>query len=144
MQIPLKIQKIAGGDRLVLTVMIKVSRFVRTINAIIDTGSPKSILCNTDFQLMKMPHNILIDAEQKIDIGSQKGVVLYKINKPINLIIINKEKKPFEIEYPIFIAPSHQTPTIFGVDFLTKNNYVLHYDAANKIGYLDDVPLTTN
>ena len=144
MQIPLKIQNIAGGDRLVLTFMIKVSRFARTVNAIIDTGSPRSILCNADFRLMNMPHDILVDAEQKVDIGSQKGIVLYKINKPINLIMLNKEKKPFEIEYPIFIAPSHQTPTILGVDFLTKNNYVLHYDAVNKIGYLEDVPLTTN
>ncbi len=144
MRIPLVIHSLAGALRptLMFTLRIPQLRVNRPVKALIDTGSPSSFINDWDAKLMHIPENQLQAIGNTFIAGNH--VTLCAINKEMFLKMLNDKNELVEVKFPLLVALNQgktktENVTILGVDFLEKNKFALHYDPANKTGYLEKI-----
>ncbi|MFH0869125.1 MAG: aspartyl protease family protein [archaeon] len=149
MRIPLSIENLGGAIRpiLIFTVRIPQLRVNRPVKALVDTGSPSSLINDADAKLMQIPQSQLTAVRSTYVAGNH--VTLCSIDKEMILKMFDDQNKLIDIRFPLLVAINQgnaktENITILGVDFLEKNNLALYFDPANKVGYLETVLPTTN
>ena len=139
MKIPLQVYDFANGLRIMASLLIKAEtlHIFAFVQAIVDTGSPETILGMSDmkkFRISKIQINKLESRKKPIAYGG--GQVKTKVLQDTKLKLGN-----FECVMPIQIPSDEITPcsqpTILGVDFLIKNNLILFFDPNKKEAYFE-------
>ena len=140
MKIPIKVEFFAGGLRPMIACSLRSTNptFFGFINAIIDTGSPTTILGISDVQKMR-----LSQVQMKKFIGEEKEVNLggaqmkTKILENANIRIGNSINITLPVQVPVKITKGVSPPTIIGVDFLQKANLGFFFNPNKKESYLE-------
>ncbi|MGB2729059.1 MAG: hypothetical protein WBD09_11455 [Halobacteriota archaeon] len=152
MKIPLHLRKAYPGEERLFAyvpVTIRAPRIYGQINALVDTGSPRTVIAPKDAVKLKVPFKILPrSAPKDLRIGgvtlpaySLKGILLGVIDenrtmKRIDMPMINVLNRPQQYKGEI-----NHIPSILGTDFLEDNKLALYFDPYNKIAYLEDTSI---
>ncbi len=146
MKIPLKVEESVGGIKPFIYFTIKAPHTFGYMRAFFDTGSPDTLISQTDASKLKIPHS----ASKSKSIYGISGNSIDCFEARISAIIFKDEKgnsvKP--IVGKAYVTKSLKkskrtqqvvsgTPNIFGVDFLAINKYKLIFDPANREAYLE-------
>ncbi len=140
MKIPIRVEFFAGGLRPMATFILRsetLSLF-GFVNAIIDTGSPTTILGGADIQRMRISQiqmQKLIGEEKEVNLGGAQ--IKTRILHDAQLIISNKIKVKIPVQVPVKIIKGVPPPTIIGVNFLLEGNLKFFFDPARKEAYLE-------
>jgi len=138
-RIPLEVYNFAGSLRIVATFLLRVEEPIKIflpIKAIVDTGSPITIISSADLQRMRISQLQLQNIPAKnnpVNIGGgqvfTKEIVKSKI----------KFSNGIEVEMPInFPIKGEETKTnLLGVDFMLKTKSKLFFDPTNKVAYFE-------
>ena len=140
MKIPLQVYFFAGGLRAIARFLVRSEKphIFGSIEAIVDTGSPTTIIGLPDLKRMRISQNHIKDLESRKDpIAYGGGQVVTKILQDARL----RFGENFECIMPILIPVSEikngMQPTILGVDFLINNKFSLFFDPNKKIAYFE-------
>ncbi len=140
MRIPVKVEFFAGGLRPMVTCSLRSNepRIFSFLNAIIDTGSPTTILGGSDVQRMRISQiqmQKLVGAEKEVNLG---GAQMKTRDLPeAEIIIGNKINVKLPVKVPVKIIKGVPPPTIIGVDFLLAGKLKFFFDPAGKEAYLE-------
>lgn len=139
MKIPVRVEFFAGGLRPMVTLCIKSESppIFGIANAIIDTGSPTTILGAGDVQRMRISQVQmlkLIGAEKEVSLGGAqiKTRVLEKAE-----LRVSGESVKMPLQVPVRLIQGTPPPTILGVDFLLEGKFRFFFDAAKRESYLE-------
>jgi len=140
MRIPLKVCFFAGGLRAMahFLVISEIPHIFTPIEAIVDTGSPTTILGIPDLKRARVSQIQLNRLESKKEPMSYGGgKVQVKTLKNAKL----KFGEHYDCEMPISIPVEGNKdcsqPTILGVDFMILNNFKLFFDPNKGEAYLE-------
>lgn len=154
MRIPLHIGKAyPGEERLFAFVPIAIRavkyRVYGQVVAVVDTGSPKTLIAPRDAVRLKVPFKILHRSNPKdlrvagvvLPAYSMEGVLLgltdeNKAMVRINPTMINILNRP-----PQYKGEIKHLPSILGTDFLEDNKLALYFNPYDKIAYLEDTSI---
>ena len=130
MKIPIKVEFFAGGLRpmTTLTLRSETLRLFGFVNAIIDTGSPTTILGGADIQRM-------LYEEKEVNLGGAQ--IKTRILPDAQLIISNKIKVKIPLQVPVKMIKGVPPPIIIGVDFLLEGKLKFFFDPAQREAYLE-------
>ena len=125
MRIPVSVEFFAGGLRPLVTLGIisnepKIFGFAR---AIIDTGSPTTILGAGDVQRMRISQiqmQKLIGVEKEINLG---GAQIKTRILPDAIIKIGEKEIKIDVQVPVKLVRGIPPPTILGIDFLLAGKF---------------------
>lgn len=139
MRIPVTVEFFAGGLRPMVTLCIKsdepkVFGFVR---AIIDTGSPTTILGAGDVQRMRISQiqmQKLIGAEKEVNLG---GAQIKTRVLPNAVLKISEKDIKVDVQVPVRLVKGTPPPTILGIDFLLAGKFKFFFYPENKESYLE-------
>jgi len=107
------------------------------VRAIVDTGSPITILGLPDLKKMRVSQLKLKDLEsRKETISYGGGQVRAKILRD-NKIKIGEFECSVPIQIPVEEIKDCSQPTILGVDFLIENKLSLFFDPTKKEAYFE-------
>lgn len=128
MKIPLEEMKLLGESRYVVSCSIQTSRIV-TLNllAILDTGSPFTIIMEKDLRRRRIPH-IQFKQVKELVVGNTKINLIDLGSGNINFIDANGKRVTFQHKLLGGILASRNPvliesmPSLIGKDFLTKHN----------------------
>lgn len=139
MRIPIKVEFFAGGLRPTLAVCIKSEslRLFGILNAVIDTGSPTTILGAGDVQRMRISQiqmQKLIGTENEVNLGGAQ--IKTRILSDAELKIGEKLIK-IPVQVPVKIIRGTPPPTILGIDFLLEGKFKFFFYADKKEAYLE-------
>ncbi len=110
------------------------------INAVIDTGSPKTILGVADMQKMRVSQiqmQKLIGRETEVYLGGAQ--IKTRILPEAELSIGNDVKIKIPIQIPVKIIKGIPPPTILGVDFLLESKLKFFFNPCVKEAYLETI-----
>src|SRR3972149_9480912 len=135
MKIPVRVEFFAGGLRPVISVFIKseVPRLFGLVSAIIDTGSPTTILGSGDVQRMRLSQlqmQRLIGAEKEVNLGGAQ--IKTRVLPEAEIKISGKTIKITSIQVPVKLIKGTPPPTILGVDFLLQGKFRFIFDPSKK------------
>lgn len=138
-KIPLEVYHFAGDLRVMAHFLLKIEEFpIIPINAIVDTGSPVTLIGPLDTKRMRISKYRLKNLEGRnkpVNIGG--GKITTKILEKSKL----KFKGDFEIDMPVDFPISGEEnpfqPSLLGVDFLLKAKAKLFFDPSNKKAYFE-------
>ncbi|MBM3234564.1 hypothetical protein FJZ19_05740 [Candidatus Pacearchaeota archaeon] len=139
MRIPVRVEFFAGGLRPILTVCIKSEspKIFGAVSAIIDTGSPTTILGAGDKQRMRISEiqmQKLIGIEKEVNLG---GAQLKTRELPEAELKICGETIKIPIQVPVKLIKGKPPPTILGVDFLVAGKFKFVFYPDKKESYLE-------
>jgi len=139
MRIPIRVEFFAGGLRPVVTLTLKSTtpRIFGFINAIVDTGSPSTILGSADLQKMRISQiqmRKLIGAEKELNIG---GAQMKTRSLPEAELIIKDKVVKIPVQVPVKVIKGVPPPTVIGVDFLLEGKLKFFFDPTNRESYLE-------
>ena len=139
MKIPLKIYDFAGGLRSMahFILMNKEPHIFTSIRAIVDTGSPTTIIGPLDrekMRLSKVQLNKLTGKKIPINYGGSEVVTIELPEAKIKFI-----EKEFElpITIPIKNEMGATQPSILGVDFMLKNKCKFIFNPSIEEAYFE-------
>ena len=140
MKIPIRVEYFAGGLRPLATVTLRseIPHIFGFVNAIIDTGSPTTILGCADIQRMRLSQiqmQKLIGEEKEVNLGGAQ--IKTKILPEAELSIGGKAKVRISIQVPVKLIKGTPPPTIIGVDFLLAGKLKFFFDPTKKEAYLE-------
>jgi len=140
MKIPVRVEFFAGGLRPLVTIILKSKEphIFGFVNAIIDTGSPTTILGGADIQKMRISQiqmQKLVGCEKEVNIGGAQ--IKTRILPEAELSIGNKVNIKLDIQIPVKIIKGVPPPTILGVDFLLKTKSNFFFNPSKKEAYLE-------
>jgi len=150
MRIPLIIRPAYPGEPRVytfLTLAIRAMRVNGQITAIVDTGSPRTLIAPRDATYLKIPFKILPPSSPK-ELRVAGFVLPAYSMKDVTLGFLDENKAMRRINMPIitvlgrpvpYRAEIEHLPSIVGTDFLEDNKFAFYFDPHNKISYLEDV-----
>ncbi len=150
MRYPLQIREIQGSKRIILPVLSRQPRCYGNFEAIIDTGSPRTIIGAGDAEKLRIPYHSLKESVSLIGFGrgSMPTLLVEKF-----IIVIKSEdgtSKNLSIQVSIPNVPllrktdqnmlkhAFTLPTIIGLDFLEFNNLKLFIDIIKNVAYLEN------
>ncbi len=140
MKVPIRVEFFAGGLRPMATFTLRseMPHIFGFVNAIIDTGSPTTILGGADIQRMRISQiqmQRLIGEEKEVNLGGAQ--IKTRILPDAQLIISNKINVKLSVQVPVKIIKGVPPPTIIGVDFLLEGKLKFFFDPARKEAYLE-------
>ena len=139
MRIPIRVENFAGGLRPMISCSLKSRepQIFGFINAIIDTGSPSTILGSADIQKMRISQvqmGKLVGAEREVNLGGAQ--MKTRLLQEAEIRISNKIVK-IPVQVPIKVIKGVPPPTIIGVDFLLEGKFKFFFDPSSKEAYLE-------
>jgi len=139
MRIPVRVEFFAGGLRPIVTACVKSEspKIFGVVNAIIDTGSPTTILGAGDVQRMRISQvqmQKLIGAEKEVNFGGAQ--VKTRILHEAELKIGGKYVK-IPIQVPVKLIKGTPPPTILGIDFLLEGKFKFFFYPEKREAYLE-------
>ena len=149
MKFNLEIRNIDGSIRIVLPLFSRQARSFGRVEAIIDTGAPKTILSAGDAIRLNIPFTSFESTTPLIGLGKGKTPVLL-INK-FTFSLRDSDGKPNNFSMPILVADvprirnegqekldnATRIPTLMGMDFLENNQFNLFISLNKNIAYLE-------
>lgn len=140
MRIPIRVEFFAGGLRpmATLTLRSEIPHIFGFINAIIDTGSPTTIIGSADVQRMRISQiqmQKLIGEEKEVNLGGAQ--IKTRILPEAQLSIENKIKIKIPVQIPIKVVKGIPPPSIIGVDFLIAGKLKFFFDPNSREAYLE-------
>lgn len=140
MKIPVRVEFFAGGLRPLITIILKSKEphIFGFINAIIDTGSPTTILGGADVQKMRISQiqmQKLIGCEKEINFGGAQ--IKTRLLPEAELSIGDKVNVKIAVQIPVKIIKGIPPPTIVGVDFLLESKLKFFFNPSEKEAYLE-------
>ena len=137
MRFNLEIRNIQGTRRIILPLLSTFPRSFGRIEAVIDTGAPKTILSAGDAIRLNIPFTNFEGTTPLTGLGKGRTPVLL-INK-FTFSLRNSDGKPNNILMPVLVADvprirnegqeklnnATRIPTLIGMDFLELNNFDL-------------------
>ena len=140
MKIPVRVEFFAGGLRPFITVCVKsqAPKIFGFVNAIIDTGSPTTILGAGDVQRMRLSQiqmQKLEGVEKEVNLGG--ATIKTRILPEAELMFGGRSVKIFSIQVPVKMIKGNPPPTILGVDFLVQGKLKFFFDPNKKDSYLE-------
>ena len=140
MKIPVRVDFFAGGLRPILSFAIKSEepKMFCFINAVIDTGSPTTILSLNDVKKMRVSEiqmQKLTGPHKKVNIGGAQMET--RLLPEAELNISGKKIKLSLVQVPVIITKGDAPPTILGIDFLLAGKFKFFFDVNNLISYLE-------
>lgn len=149
MRFNLEIRKIDDSIRIVLPVFSRQPRSFGRIEAVIDTGSPKTIISAGDAIKLNMPFTNLQSTTPLTELGKGRTPMLL-INK-FAFSIRYLDGKPNNFDMPFLVADvprlrnegqeklnnATRIPTLLGMDFLEFNNFNLFVSLNKNVAYLE-------
>src|SRR3989344_5876403 len=137
-KILLQVYYYAGSSRIMAHFLLKSDdlSFSIPIRAIVDTGSPITLIGTSDLKRMRLSNiqlKKLIGHHKEVNIGG--GKIVTKILEKANL----KFEGNFNIEMPVQfpIKGEDNQPSLLGVDFMLKTKSKLVFDPTNKTAYFE-------
>lgn len=140
-KIPLQVYNFAGDLRAMAHFLLKVEELSKSsipIHAIIDTGSPITLIGSLDTKRMrisKIQLNSLEGRNKPVNIGG--GQIHTKIINNSKLRFIDNFEVEMPVEFPIKGEENSLQPSLLGVDFLLKTKSTLVFNPAKKEAYLE-------
>lgn len=140
MRIPIEVEFFAGGLRPLTALCLKAEtpKLFGFISAIIDTGSPRTILGGADVEKMRISQiqmQKLVGKEEEVNLG---GVQMKtRVLPDAQLIFGNNIRIKIPVLVPVKIIHGVPPPTILGVDFLSEGKLKFFFDPSNKEAYLE-------
>lgn len=140
MRIPIRVEFFAGGLRPIATLTLRseTPHIFGFINAIIDTGSPTTIIGSADVQRMRISQiqmQKLTGEEKEVNLGGAQ--LKTRILPEAQLSIENKIKVKIPVQIPVKTVKGVPPPSIIGVDFLVAGRLKFFFDPNNKEAYLE-------
>ncbi len=149
MRFNLEVRNIEGSIRTVLPFFSRQPRSFGRIEAVIDTGSPKTILSAGDAIRLNIPFTNFESAAPLTGLGKGKTPVLL-INK-FTFSLRDSEGKPNNFVMPVLVADvprlrkegqeklnnATRIPTLIGMDFLALNEFDLFISLNKNVAYLE-------
>lgn len=140
MKIPISVEFFAGGLRplAVFTLKSDTPRIFGFVKAIIDTGSPTTILGGSDLQRMRISQiqmQKLEGQEREVNLGGAQ--LKTRILPEATLSIGDKIRVTIPIQVPVKIIRGVPPPTIIGVDFLIAAKARFCFDPGKREAYLE-------
>lgn len=150
MKYPIHIREIQGAKRLVLPILSRQPRSFGSFEAIIDTGSPRTVLGAGDAIKISIPfNNYPVDRALS---GFGKGNVPTKKIEKFQIVIRSTEGDSKTLLTPIIVpdVPSLRNgdrntfnhaltlPSLIGIDFLEINKLKLFVDIDKDCAFLED------
>ncbi|MDO8508138.1 MAG: hypothetical protein Q7S27_00470 [Nanoarchaeota archaeon] len=108
------------------------------INAIIDTGSPTTIIGSADMQRMRISQvqmQKLIGEEREVNLGGAQ--IKTRILPEAQLSIQNKINIKIPVQVPIRVMKGVPPPSIIGIDFLIAGKLKFFFDPIGREAYLE-------
>lgn len=141
MKIPLEVYSFAGGVRAMAHFFLKIEELniFSNIRAIVDTGSPSTIIGLDDRKRMRVSNIKLNEIKNRKDPLALGGSLVEAKEISEADLISNK----FKIKMPIILAVKQinenkaPQPSILGVDFLEKNNYGFTFNPNKREAFLE-------
>jgi hypothetical protein len=139
MKIPVRVEFFAGGLRPMVGICIKSEspKIFGIANAIIDTGSPTTILGAGDVQRMRISQiqmQKLIGEEKEVNLGGAQ--IKTRVLPEVELKIGESNIK-IPVQVPVKLIRGTPPPTILGVDFLLKGKFKFVFNPSKKEAYLE-------
>ncbi|MBS3077355.1 hypothetical protein J4233_03720 [Candidatus Pacearchaeota archaeon] len=140
MRIPVRVEFFAGGLRPVVTLTIRseIPHIFGFVNAVIDTGSPTTILGAGDVQRMRISQiqmQKLTGEEKEVNLGGAQ--IKTRILSEANLSVGEKLNVKIPVQIPVKITKGTPPPSIIGVDFLLEGKLKFLFDPNAKEAYLE-------
>ena len=149
MRFNLEIRKIEGFIRIVLPFFSRQLRSFGRIEAVIDTGSPKTIISAGDAIKLSIPFTNLQSTTPLTGLGKGRTPMLL-INK-FAFSIRDSDGKPNNFDMPFLVADvprirnegqeklnnATRIPTLIGMDFLELNDFDLFVSLNKNVAYLE-------
>ena len=149
MRFNLEIRNIQGTRRIILPLLSTFPRSFGRIEAVIDTGAPKTILSAGDAIRLNIPFTNFESTTPLTGLGKGRTPVLV-INK-FTFSLRNSDGKPNNILMPVLVADvprirnegqeklnnATRIPTLIGMDFLELNNFDLFVSLNKNVAYLE-------
>lgn len=144
------IREMQGAKRLILPVMSRQPRSFGSFEAIVDTGSPRTILSAKDSIKLRVPFENYPQAEALSGFG-KGNVCTIKIDKFL-MVLRSIDGNSRNIEMPLIVPNmpvlrkgdtntfNHALtlPSLIGLNFLEMNKMKLVVDISKGIAYLED------
>mgnify|MGYP001571765398 CR=1 FL=1 len=140
MRIPLQVYEYAGGLRVVAQFILrsKELNLFMPIQAIVDTGSPVTMIGNLDLaraRLSKIQLRKLIGENKPVNIGG--GKVITRILEEANIKFGGDLEAEIPVQFPISGEERNNQPSLLGVDFMLKTKSKLVFDPFKKEAYFE-------
>jgi hypothetical protein len=139
MRIPVRVEFFAGGLRPMVTICIKSEspKIFGFASAVIDTGSPTTILGAGDVQRMRISQiqmQKFIGIEKEVNLGGAQ--IKTRMLHDAELNIGGKSVK-IPIQVPVKLLKGTPPPTILGIDFLLEGKFKFFFYPEKKEAYLE-------
>lgn len=140
MKIPVRVEYLAGGLRPMISFAFRSEdpHIFGFVTAIIDTGSPTTILGMADVQKMRISQvqmQKLIGEEKEVNLGGAQ--IKTRILPEAEICIGDKIKIKIPVQVPVKLQTGTPPPSILGVDFLLKGNLKFFFYPNAKEAYLE-------
>src|SRR3989344_8714961 len=140
MRIPLQVYLFAGGLRAMTRFLLtsKEPHIFAVVEAVVDTGSPSTVLGLPDLKRMRVSQIQLQKLESKKEpIAYGGGLVKTKILNGAKLKFGDYFECILPIQVPVDEIKECNQPTILGVDFMIQNKLKLIFDPAKREAYFE-------
>ena len=138
-RIPLEVYNFANGLRAVAHVILRVEGLpMLPIRAIVDTGSPVTLLGTLDTKRMrvsKLQLNGLKGKNKPVNIGG--GTITTKILEGAKLRFADSFEVEMSVDFPIEGGENFSQPSLLGVDFMLAARAKLFFDPNNRKAYFE-------
>lgn len=150
MKFNLEIRKGNGSIRLILPFRCKYPRSMGNVEAVIDTGSPRTIISARDAHRLRLPITSFSESDPIRGFG--RGSVPCKKIRKFLLAIRSDNNESLEIKIETNVVDitklrkygkeindhAFKIQTIIGLDFLEENKLKLFVDLTNNTAYLEN------
>ena len=139
-KIPLEVYNFAGSLRIMTHFLLKIDGLQHSIpiNAIVDTGSPVTLIGPLDtkrMRLSKLQLEKLQGRNKPVNIGG--GQIVTKILEGSKLRFNNIFEVEMPVDFPIKGEENPFQPSLLGIDFMLKTKARLFFDPTNKNAYFE-------
>jgi|SRR3989338_1410525 len=138
-KIPLEVYNFAGSLRIMARFLLRIEGLPSLpINAIVDTGSPITLIGPLDslrMRLSKIQLEKLQGRNKPVNIGG--GQVMTKILEGSKLKFSDILEIEMPVEFPISGKENPSQPSLLGVDFMLKTKAKLVFDPSKKEAYFE-------
>lgn len=146
MRIPLNVYDFAGGPRAMATILIRAEKphlFI-PVEAVVDTGSPATILGTSDLRKARISIITLKNLEsRKTPVHYGGGKIETKILRDARLTFGNYYDCIMPVQIPVKSDEESTQPTILGVDFMIINNFRFFFYPNKEIAYFEKDDIQT-
>ncbi len=139
-RIPLQVYHFANSLRIMVHFLLRCEEphIFTPIRAIVDTGSPTTLIGPSDIKRMRLSKiqlNKLEGKKKSINIGG--GQVYTKIIENANIKIGENFEIEIPIDFPVEGEENPLQPSLLGIDFMLKTRAKLFFDPNNREAYFE-------